>query len=76
MVAYEEPNRDPTGLDSLHANVSAFASCTRPALITHVTILHELVGDLEEDRSGSHQPMEKQSFLFGLLRSEGGDTEL
>jgi hypothetical protein len=63
MVAYEEPSRDLEGLDSLHANVSV----SYPSPITHVTILHELVGNLEKYRSGPHQPMEKQSFLLGLL---------
>jgi hypothetical protein len=72
MVAYEEPSHDLEGLDSLHANVSV----SFPSPITHVTNLHELVGDLEKHRTSPHQPMEKQSFLLGLLGSEGSDTEL
>jgi len=44
--------------------------------MTHVTILHELVGNLEEHRSGPHQTVKKQSFLVGLLRSKRRDTEL
>jgi len=50
MVAYGEPSRDLKGLDSLHADVLALS----PPLITHVTILHKLVGDLEKHRTSPH----------------------